>query len=369
MKSITIKKLYKLHSWVGLITGILLFIIAFSGSVAVFEKELKIWSNNELRTPITLSSEDYEKLINSYAERVGDEYLDEIDFNIYRSRNSNHIELTFEGHFKLESGNEEYKGIVFELDPITFKLLNTTDTDTFYEQSKYNMASFIADFHADLHLGRPIGLILTGLLGLTLMVSIITGIFVHRKILAQLFTFRPMRTFSLLLADGHKVMSVWGILFHSIIAFTGAFLGLATVVIVPAAAYVSFNGDQDKLIETFTSIKPPIISNIEKPTQIAAILDHSFKEKKELNISRVSILGYNDKNALVYVFGSGDDNLGSQQLVYNGATADFIKQEANFGRLEGITGDILDVKYLLEKINCLILIIRRLFLCYTNYLN
>ena len=40
MKSITIKKLYQMHSWVGIVTGILLFIVAFTGAFAVFFKTL-----------------------------------------------------------------------------------------------------------------------------------------------------------------------------------------------------------------------------------------------------------------------------------------------------------------------------------------
>ncbi|MEC8375709.1 MAG: PepSY-associated TM helix domain-containing protein, partial [Pseudomonadota bacterium] len=196
-----------------------------------------------------------------------------------------------------------------------------------------------------LHLGRPIGLILTGLLGLTLMVSIFTGVLVHRKKLPQLFTFRPQKSFSLLLNDGHKVMGVWGVVFHSILAFTGAFLGLATVILVPAAAYVSFGGDQEKLIETFTATKAPVISNVDQPTKIAEILSVAEKEKPDLAITNLTIMGYGDKNALVYVFGAGDENLGGQTLVFEGATATLLKVQSNFGRLEGVTGKILDALF------------------------
>jgi uncharacterized iron-regulated membrane protein len=53
MKSITIKKLYAIHSWVGVITGILLFVIAFTGAVAVFARpELKVWGNEMIRADV-----------------------------------------------------------------------------------------------------------------------------------------------------------------------------------------------------------------------------------------------------------------------------------------------------------------------------
>jgi uncharacterized iron-regulated membrane protein len=346
VKSITIKKLYQLHSWVGLVTGILLFIIAFSGSVAVFAlPELKIWANDELRAPIKPNPQGFEDLIREYSKKVDPVYLEEIQIRLPATRTSKISRVIFEGHIETPEGKEKHEGIVYEFHPETLKELSKTDMETFFSQEKLDMASFLAHFHADLHLGRPIGLILTGLLGLTLMVSIVTGLLVHRKILAQLFTFRARKTFSLMLNDGHKVMSVWAVLFHSTIAFTGAFLGLATVILVPAAAYVGFNGDQQKLLETFTAVKPAIISHIQQPTQLSNILELSLEARPDLTFRNVTIMGYGDKNAQVYVNGIGSEQLGGETLIYNGATAEYIKTQANFGRLEGVAGKILDAMF------------------------
>ena len=346
MKSLTIKKLYKLHSWVGIITGILLFVIAFTGAIAVFARpELKIWANDEIRAPIKIDPQGYEQVINKYAQQVGPEFQEEVHFRLPSARTSEVVSIIYEGHFEDENGKEQHIGEVFVLDPRDYSNRGQYTMEEFFQLEMHDMSTFLAHFHADLHLGRPVGLILTGLLGLTLMVSIVTGILIHRKILKQLFTFRPKKSFSLLLNDGHKVMSVWGVVFHSVIAFTGAFLGLATVILVPAAAYVGFNGDQDKLIETFTAIKAPEIAHVERPTQLADILQHSVDNNPDLNLTNVTVMGYNDQNALVYVFGSGDENVGGQTLVYQGATGEFIRKQANFGRLEGVTGKILDAMF------------------------
>ncbi|WP_199611699.1 PepSY-associated TM helix domain-containing protein [Flocculibacter collagenilyticus] len=346
MKSITIKKLYKLHSWVGLITGILLFVIAFTGAVAVFARsELMIWANDHIRSPIDITPQKYEAIVEEYSQKVDPAYLEEIHIQFPAVRSTDNIRLIFEGHFEQENGKEDHKGVVFELHPITFEQVSRTDMEEYFNHPKLDMAMFLAHFHADLHLGRPVGLILTGLLGLTLMVSIVTGLIIHRKILAQLFTFRPKRNFSLLLNDGHKAMSVWGVLFHSVIAFTGAFLGLATVLLVPAAAYVSFNGDQEALLEKFTAVKAPVVANVESLTKVAHILENSKKSYPDLTFTNFTIMGYGDKNAAMYVFGAGNEQLGRQALVFNGATAEFVRHQANFGRLEGVTGKILDAMF------------------------
>ena len=50
MQRDTTKKFYIVHSWLGVITGILLFILAYSGAYSVFgERELKVWSNFDIR--------------------------------------------------------------------------------------------------------------------------------------------------------------------------------------------------------------------------------------------------------------------------------------------------------------------------------
>ena len=346
MKSITIKKLYKLHTWVGVITGILLFVIAFTGAVAVFARpELKIWANEEIRAQLNTTPQQLQNAIDKQALEVGTAYHEEVHVRLARTSSSEKYRVIYEGHFEQEDGSEDHEGMVYMLDPNTLAVTGSYDMEAFFSNFEHDMASFIASFHADLHLGRPVGLILTGLLGLTLMVSIITGVLVHRKKLNQLFTFRPQKSFSLLLNDGHKVMGIWGVAFHSIVAFTGAFLGLATVILVPAAAYVGFNGDQEKLVEVFTAIKAPELAHVNQPTKIADILAASAKDNPNLTITNFTIMGYGDENALVYVSGSGDENVGGQTLVYQGATAEFIRAQANFGRLEGVTGKILDAMF------------------------
>ncbi|MBU3021646.1 PepSY domain-containing protein [Aestuariibacter sp. A3R04] len=346
MKSITIKKLYKLHTWVGIITGILLFVIAFSGAVAVFARpELQIWANSAIREPIPINPEQYHATLATLAQKVGPEYLDEVHVNFPRARSAETARVIFEGHVLQPDGTEKHEGFVFELSPKDLRVIEKFDMETYFSTVRFDMASFIAHFHADLHLGRPVGLILTGLLGLTLMVSIITGILIHRKKLAQIFTFRPDKSFSLLLSDGHKVMGIWGVAFHSVIAFTGAFLGLATVILVPAAAYVGFNGDQEKLVETFTAIKAPEISHVQQETQISEILSASKETRTDLTLTNFTVMGYGDKEALVYVFGTGSEQLGGETLVYQGATGEYLRSQANFGRLEGVTGKILDAMF------------------------
>lgn len=44
----TLNRLFVLHSWAGIVTGLLMFIVCFSGSVVVFKNEIDLWANPSL---------------------------------------------------------------------------------------------------------------------------------------------------------------------------------------------------------------------------------------------------------------------------------------------------------------------------------
>ncbi len=358
MKSKSIKKLYTLHSWVGIITGILLFVIAFTGAVSVFGRpEIKLWANPEIRALAPVDTVKIERLIEEYSHKVPEHYKEEILVFLPGVRSSTRLFIMFESHHgdpvdesKLAEGEKPKRNppvaTIYEFDPNTYEYVSekTGLVEELFANRQYDMAEFIVGFHADLHMGRPIGLLTTGVLGLTMMLSIVTGIFIHRKILAQFFTFRPRKSYSLMLNDSHKAIGVWGLLFNSVIAFTGAFLGLAIVVLVPAAAFVSFGGDQDKLIETFTAVPEPIIQNIAQPTAVSTALSHALTIDEETKVNTITIMGYGDKSAAMYFGVTGGDAMAAQTAVYN-AAGEFQQIYSNFARIEGYTGAILDVMF------------------------
>lgn len=79
MKSKSINKLYTLHCWVGTITGILLFVIAFTGAVSVFGRpEIKLWSNPEIRSFAPADTLKIERLIEEYSHQVPEHYKEEV---------------------------------------------------------------------------------------------------------------------------------------------------------------------------------------------------------------------------------------------------------------------------------------------------
>ena len=346
MKSISLKKLFLLHSWVGIITAVLLFIVAFSGAIAVLcRPELKIWANPELHKVQSVPAAKITELVNQYIAKVPSDFGENIHVYLPSGHNSHLLTLLFESH----DGDEKYKeetAYAYQFNPTTFELVKDYygPTKTFYENRKVDAPSFIGHFHADLHLGRPVGLILTGFLGLTLLISTITGLFIHRQFLKELFTFRRKKGLDVLVSDAHKIMGVWGSLFHGVIGFTGAFLGLASVILLPAAAFVSFGGDQDKLIKTFTAIPEPVISHEIVPTKIDTILLDAQTRYPNAKIRDLTIMAHNDANAEVYVNLLGGDNVASQLLKYHG-NGEFVKTMSSLGDIPGVSIKVLTLLF------------------------
>jgi len=338
-----LKKYYVLHSWVGVITGILLFVIAFTGAMSVFARpDLKLWANESLHSPSKITPDTVAELMHQAVLQSDPSYQAEVHAFLPGPKVWTNLVLILEQD---HDQDPDAQALWYEYDPRTLELVKQWQGhhDDLFEQRSQDMSDFISGFHADLHLGR-LGLILTGLLGLTLMASIATGLFIHRKILKELFTFRPDRSLRLLLTDTHKVISVWGILFHGMIGFTGAFLGLATVLLVPAAAFVSFSGDQEKLLETFTAEVEPERSGIHASMRVRAVLEDAFNTPG-LEPLRMSVYGWGDKNALGYVDAVHQSAMPRETHAYQMIDAAPLGMTTSFSKVGGISGPILDAVF------------------------
>jgi hypothetical protein len=92
-----------------------------------------------------------------------------------------------------------------------------------------------------LHLPRSWGGFIVGLTGVALL-SLISGILSHPRVLRDAFHLRLGGSRRLQEADLHNRLGVWALPFHVIVSLTGALLGLSTI-IVGALAMLLYRGD------------------------------------------------------------------------------------------------------------------------------
>ncbi|MEM9056658.1 MAG: PepSY-associated TM helix domain-containing protein, partial [Pseudomonadota bacterium] len=115
------------------------------------------------------------------------------------------------------------------------------------------LSTWLRDFHRDLMWpaalgGRTVGRGLVGVAGIVMLLSVVTGILTHRKILKEFFTLRVRRSVRLKWKDGHNVLGIWTLPFSIMIAFTGAWLGII-VLLLPVTGMLIFKGDTDSVVE------------------------------------------------------------------------------------------------------------------------
>lgn len=229
MEQKTHKTLYSAHAWIGIISGILLFVVTFSGIPALFDHEIEFWQypaygqQHDIKTDDTAF--DLERILQASKELN----FDHDNYFIQPASSiNNHVILA---HFGKTTASE-------------FRYLNASNYEEFLA-SPSELNHLLSHLHTDLHLPNPWGRYLVGLSGMAMLLAIIAGIFIHVKWRKEFVMLRPKRSWRLLLTDQHKLLGLWSLPFTFILAFTGTILGLLGL-ISPILALAAFNGDVEK---------------------------------------------------------------------------------------------------------------------------
>ncbi len=165
------------------------------------------------------------------------------------------------------------------------------------------------------------------------MIAAVTGILVHRHLLADLFTLRLGRDALLKRRDLHVVAGSWNLPFALILAFTGSFFSFASSVGLPAIAMVTFGGDQAALIDTLYSTARPEnkasapLANIE-----AMLADVRRRNNAEPNYVSISHYGRADATVSINTVLPGDELVYST-FVYDGTTGALISEQPPLGKI------------------------------------
>ncbi|MEM1079343.1 MAG: PepSY-associated TM helix domain-containing protein [Pseudomonadota bacterium] len=330
-----IKRLVALHGWSGTLLSILLYVVMLTGTVIVFDNEIRRWSQGAA-PEVALSDLHLDTRLRHIAGSIPPRYLEEIQ--IGRSADGS-PRLTFTAH------GAEDRSIVVTLGPDGAEqsrregptgALRLSEPGTAYER-------FLVDFHVRLHIPEPWGLYLTGLLGFAMLLAAISGVLIHRHILRDAFvTTRPGgRVVSD--RDRHTLAGVWGLPFATLLAFTGAFLSFATSLGLPVVAMVAFGGDQERALQAVLGEEP----EISEEYRSLAVLDDVIATATTLNGSvpgALLIHGYGRQNAEIESFHPPHSGaLSGQTLVFDGTTGAFLRAPVLVGTEPSLGSTLVDL--------------------------
>ena len=209
----------RVHRWLGILSGAFVFVIAVTGAILVFRTEIDRLLTVGVPVEVQETALPIDSLVARWREREPGATLDIIGLPIdgYGRRDwSAPYEL-----WGVTGKGEERRWL---LNPFTAEII---------APPSFDLGQFVRDIHIRLLVvdGPPwlrlTALVFVGVVGVALAMSIVSGVILHRRrLVRELFCLRRHGSRRVLLSDLHKRIAVWALLFHLLMAVTGAFLGL-----------------------------------------------------------------------------------------------------------------------------------------------
>ena len=191
-----------LHTWTGLLAGWLLYAVFLTGTVSFYRDEISVWMRPELASPHVNDP------VAHTVDRIA-AHLVEI------APNSPQWFISIPGkrgnaaHAMWRDATGFAEGT---FDPVSGERVSMRDTQG---------GDFFYSFHFNLYYMPPVlGRWLVGAMAMFMLISIISGVITHKKILVDFFTFRSGKGQRSWL-DAHNAFSVLALPFHLMITYTG----------------------------------------------------------------------------------------------------------------------------------------------------
>ncbi|MCS3903711.1 putative iron-regulated membrane protein [Methylohalomonas lacus] len=294
-----------LHTWSGLIFGWILFAIFLTGSLSVFDREISQWMQPESaasQVPATTA-------VDRAADYLRNNHPDAPSWLIVPPSDRSATMLAY-----WQEG-QEFPHVA--LDPATGKVAKR-DTDG---------GHFFVHFHYQLHAGT-IGTWIVGGVGLMMLIGLLSGIVIHKRIFKDFFTFRPRAGAQRSWLDAHNALGVLTLPFLLMITFSG--LAIFAFMYLPSPVKLLYGDSLEDSEEFFHEARPHV--DLEPTDQSAALLPlGGFVERTQQafgteQIWYISVDHPGDENAVVSL-----EPLYGEQLTLSNQLIQF----------RGITGELL----------------------------
>jgi len=201
------KLLFKIHGWLGLNLGLILFVICFSGTFAVLSNEFDWLVNEDMHIERQDRNPDWQKMTVSLKEQ----FPEAVNLGMYKG--------TY-------TGNGDYFATVAYMsmpDDQTLKVyLNPKTGEVKGYTSFFNTQRFFRTFHRRFFDGNR-GIFIVTLLSIPMLIIIVVGFLFYKGWLKNLFTLRLNRKKRIKWSDTHKIAGIWSLLFALLITITGLF--------------------------------------------------------------------------------------------------------------------------------------------------
>ncbi|PJK01982.1 peptidase [Lysobacteraceae bacterium NML03-0222] len=228
------------HTWLGLVLGFVLMVCFFFGTLSVFDREIDRWAVPATRFAAQPMPDFHTRLWPAWqtllpkeadyqaeAPRLHDpakgalpprNTLQADQFWAYTTHRDPVVQIG--ARFVLPTARDDVDDYLYasaQIDPRSGKLL---------PDGAFNIGSdWFYPMHYHLNWAwLNLGYWLVGLAGMVMLLALISGVILHRKLFRELFTFRPDKQRLRSLLDLHNLSGVVALPFHLFFAFTGVLI-------------------------------------------------------------------------------------------------------------------------------------------------
>ncbi|MGY8523656.1 PepSY-associated TM helix domain-containing protein [Paracidovorax citrulli] len=307
-----------LHTWAGLLVGWLLYAMFLTGTVSYFKDELSQWMRPELAQQS--AAPDPATVAQRVAQTLAVEAAGSPQWSLQLPTDRINVVNAFWRMPAAKPGVRPFGEATF--DPATGERVAARDTQG---------GDFFYRFHFQFHyLPAQWGRWLAGFCAMFMLVAIVSGVIVHKKIFTDFFTFRwgkGQRSW----LDAHNALSVFGLPFHLMITYTG--LVTLMTLYMPWGEQMAFKtpAERQQMTAQLNAFLPPGKPTGEKVplAPIDAMVRQAQDRWGQHNISRVTVTQGGDAAARV--------------IVSRGEAAR-VSMSPQYMLFEGPTGRLLEVR-------------------------
>ncbi len=303
-----------LHTWVGLVLSWILYFIFVTGTLGYFDSEIDRWMTPETPTY---------HVQNDVSLPIAEAYLQQHapdaalwDINLPIDRTEPYLWVAYKT--QPENGKKSGRFQEESLNPYTGQTIEKRATSG--GQTLYRM-------HYRLHyMPRQLAYYLVGICTMFMLLALITGIVIHKKIFREFFTLRRSKKPSSWL-DGHNLLSVMSLPFHLMITYSGLLMFLFTYMPFALTAHHGFGKEeQQHFFDRYYNNEPPKTSG--QPAKMLSLTQLYQKARLtvgEETIYQIELFSPNDANAQVaFILKPKSATQYGRELVLNAITGETI---------------------------------------------
>lgn len=209
-------RVLKLHSLLGITCSLFLFIVCFAGTFSQFKLEITPWISQDARLVAGKNTPDLDAQVDSFLNDAAAKGRSFLSILTYPTDHS--------PYYDMEVTVQPPDG-----PPLPLSTRWSAADGAVLENAGTRLNQWMAAFHTDLLLPYPYGRSIVGFTGILLLILVMAGIYLHKNPLRTTLLWRPGGSMKVLLLDSHNALGLWGFPFHLVMAFSGAVLGLTSL--------------------------------------------------------------------------------------------------------------------------------------------